>query len=140
MMRLREAVGRATLLLAGILVALAAAEGWARWMWAEPSPPPARTLPPELAGLPVIEDGRGLIRPNARGLYAGVLQETNRWGFRGPDVPRLEPPGTVRIVLIGDSIAMGMGVPYAQTRRPTGRGWRGPSPAPTGRAGAASRC
>ncbi len=32
----------------------------------------------------------------------------NRWGFRGPDVPKVKPPGTTRIAALGDSITFGM--------------------------------
>lgn len=117
MTRAREILGTLALLLAGILVALAAGEVWARWLREVPDrpPPPASAASPELAHLPELHSGRELIRPNVRGRYAGVVHRTNRWGLRGPDVPRRKPPGTLRIALIGDSVAMGMGVPYAQT-------------------------
>ena len=32
----------------------------------------------------------------------------NRWGFRGPDIPRAKPPGTIRIASIGYSTKFGM--------------------------------
>ena len=32
----------------------------------------------------------------------------NRWGFRGPEVPRAKPPNTVRIAAVGDSATFGM--------------------------------
>jgi lysophospholipase L1-like esterase len=35
---------------------------------------------------------------------------TNRLGFRGPDVPFEKPPQTLRVVVLGDSFAAGLGV------------------------------
>jgi lysophospholipase L1-like esterase len=101
------------LALASLAVTLVVAEGVARLVW---SPPSLGVRPtPQGGELPVLESVRELARPNMRGVYKGVLYETNRWGFRGPDVPRRKPPGSFRIVVVGDSIAMGQGVAYENT-------------------------
>lgn len=114
MSRTRERLGTLALVLGSVGVSLALAEGVARWTWREPPPPapPPRAAPGE--ALPELGP-TDLVRPNVRGLYGGVVVETNRWGFRGPDVPRRKPPGAFRIVLVGDSIAMGQGVAYEDT-------------------------
>jgi len=39
----------------------------------------------------------------------------NAEGFRGPAVPQAKPPGTARVVVLGDSVAFGLGVPYEDT-------------------------
>jgi lysophospholipase L1-like esterase len=58
---------------------------------------------------------RELARPNARGILGGALYETNSAGFRGPERTLKKPPGAFRVVVIGDSIAMGTGVLYEET-------------------------
>ncbi|HKX46104.1 MAG TPA: GDSL-type esterase/lipase family protein, partial [Planctomycetota bacterium] len=40
---------------------------------------------------------------------------TNSLGFRGPEWTRAKPPGTVRIVGLGDSVMMGYGVPIEES-------------------------
>ena len=40
---------------------------------------------------------------------------TNRWGFREPDFALEKVPGTVRVVVIGDSYVFGIGVPVEET-------------------------
>jgi len=53
----------------------------------------------------------GLIAPNTDGWFSGVRWRTNRFGFRGPDVAPTPPSGVVRIVVIGDSVTAGHGLP-----------------------------
>ncbi|MBP6703139.1 MAG: SGNH/GDSL hydrolase family protein [Vicinamibacteria bacterium] len=53
---------------------------------------------------------RGLYPENARILMPGPVPwmvETNRWGFRGPDLAVEKPPGFVRIAMLGDSVTDG---------------------------------
>jgi lysophospholipase L1-like esterase len=102
------------LALGSFAVTLIFAEGIARLVW-RPTSLGTRSAPHAAGDLPVLESVRDLARPNVRGVYKGVVFETNRWGFRGPDVPRRKPPGTFRIVVVGDSIAMGQGVAYQDT-------------------------
>jgi hypothetical protein len=78
-----------------------------------PRAPASRGLDvhPELPRL-VLED---LGRPGVRGVHADVVHENNRDGFRGPERPRTKPAGIPRIAIIGDSTAMGWGVPQPDT-------------------------
>jgi lysophospholipase L1-like esterase len=112
--RLRAALSRAALALAGTALALAAGELWARVARPEHSelPPPAAQHPPDLPRLHGIWE---LARPNVRGIYKDVLHRTNSMGARGPETPLVPPPGSFRIVLLGDSIAMGEGVEESET-------------------------
>jgi lysophospholipase L1-like esterase len=70
---------------------------------------------PSLQGLPVLTTIKEIRRPNTRGVYYGVLHRTNSRGLRGPEYTPLPEPGTFRIVLVGDSIAMGHRVDEADT-------------------------
>lgn len=54
-------------------------------------------------------------KPTMRGSAFGVAIRTNTLGFRGPDWTMPKPPGLVRIALIGDSHAFGLGVPFDDT-------------------------
>lgn len=50
---------------------------------------------------------------NPRGYFDeenAVYHQTNSWGFRGEDFETTKPPGTVRIVFLGDSFTFGEGV------------------------------
>jgi hypothetical protein len=58
------------------------------------------------------------LKPGASGLYdrEGVaFVRINRDGFRGPDEPRLKPPNTFRVAVVGDSYTEAMQVPYRET-------------------------
>lgn len=50
------------------------------------------------------------LRPNLDVIYADAPVITNSAGFRGPEVAISKPPGTVRIVGLGDSFMFGQGV------------------------------
>jgi lysophospholipase L1-like esterase len=100
----------ATLALIGL-----AAEGTARWVWHRAASRPAPELPEEWRDLPRLAGMRAMARPNVRGIVGGVLYETNSAGFRGPERALEKTPGTFRVILIGDSIAMGTGVLYEET-------------------------
>jgi lysophospholipase L1-like esterase len=85
-----------------------------------PSPEPGAAVPapprdPALAGLPEFSKIDDLTRPNQRGVFKGVLYRTNSAGMRGPELALRAAPGTFRIAVIGDSIAMGQGVDEADT-------------------------
>ncbi len=112
--------GGALLLLAlGIVLAAALGEIVARVLWQVR--PPATAAPPVVARAPILApDGaplpeihrvRDLKRPGVRAINAGVYYRTNRAGFRGPDVSLRPAPGVFRVVVAGDSIVMGHGVP-----------------------------
>jgi lysophospholipase L1-like esterase len=106
--------GNMALGLAALLVALAGAELACRLFVA------AGWLRPSLRGriAPELGYSARLVRSDDPKLYvendpAGPL--VNRDGFRGPDVAREKPPGTFRIVVLGDSVTFGLGVPTDET-------------------------
>ena len=53
--------------------------------------------------------------PNGQLTAAGVEYRFNSWGLRGPEPPATKPPGTLRIVTLGDSVTNGSGVAYADS-------------------------
>jgi len=55
-----------------------------------------------------------LASPNAEGLYKGRYYRSNSLGFRGPEYSPKPESGRVRILLTGDSVAMGDGVDEAE--------------------------
>lgn len=58
------------------------------------------------------------LKPGARGWQRGegeAFVSINREGFRGPARSVRKPPGTVRVAVLGDSYALGIGVDYPQT-------------------------
>lgn len=56
------------------------------------------------------------LRPGFVGRYRNaefsISISINRQGLRGPDIERAKPPGTVRILALGDSFTFGQGVEY----------------------------
>lgn len=111
---LRQAAARAALVVASLSVVLLVAECGLRAV-AEDAPTAREPIPPALADLPVLRGFEQLVQPKQRGTYAGALYETNRSGLRGPWRPFQKQRGQYRIVLIGDSLAMGSGVVYEDT-------------------------
>ena len=55
------------------------------------------------------------IRPNQKCFSYDELVETNSLGLRNPDVVLPKPPGTFRILALGDSHTFGLGVPEPET-------------------------
>jgi hypothetical protein len=58
------------------------------------------------------------LRPNIAGYYrreGAAYVEINSGGFRGPEVARTKPPGTIRIAVLGDSYTEAIQVPYEDT-------------------------
>lgn len=53
--------------------------------------------------------------PGARFTANGIEYAFNSLGVRGPEPPATKPPGTVRVVALGDSVTAGAGVPYADS-------------------------
>jgi len=98
------------LLAASTLLALVAAEIVLRLVGPPyPSELPIE-LPEELRDLPTLRTVAELVKPGVRGVYQGALYESNAEGFRDREYQRPKPPGTFRIVVIGDSFTMGNGV------------------------------
>ncbi len=61
-------------------------------------------------GLPIIRTIREQSRPNAEGIHRNAYFRNNSAGFRGPETSEQAAPGTFRIAIVGDSIALGSGV------------------------------
>ena len=55
------------------------------------------------------------LKPGVEGTFKGGTVRTNSWGFRGAEVELDKPPGTFRIVGIGDSFMFGWGVGQDET-------------------------
>jgi hypothetical protein len=60
--------------------------------------------------LPFLTTFEEIGQHDQRGIYKGVLYETNHLGLRSPERPAQKPEGTIRIALLGDSYVMGDGV------------------------------
>lgn len=55
------------------------------------------------------------LRPGFRGLYGGVPISINSQGFRGKELSNRNGKPAFRVVVVGDSIAFGQGVPEGET-------------------------
>lgn len=77
-----------------------------------------RFLGPEVENTPQIQRDRRLfwrLRPGASDVGVPGGSVTNSAGFRGPLVPRPRTAGVSRVVVMGDSITYGVGVPFEKT-------------------------
>lgn len=54
-------------------------------------------------------------RPNATGDYFGMPTRINSLGLRGEDFPVSKPAGEIRVLFVGDSITLGLGLPDEDT-------------------------
>jgi lysophospholipase L1-like esterase len=92
----------------GFGTALAIGEVIARISWrppAPPGPPPVR----HTDGLQEIRGIAAFAKPNARGVMLnGTYYRTNSLGVRGPEYDLRPPSGVFRIVIVGDSVTMGV--------------------------------
>ncbi len=61
-------------------------------------------------GLPIFGRIKQLRAPNVHGVFRGQIHRTDSIGFRGPQREAEGAPGTRRVLVTGDSIAMGSGV------------------------------
>ncbi len=113
----RNASMTALLILAATAIGLLLAELGVRFsaLAAEPVAASGARAPldPALRGLPILK--QKIRRPNVRGIHYGVLHRTNSRGVRGPEYAAEPAEGTFRIVLVGDSFAMGHRVDEAET-------------------------
>ena len=55
-------------------------------------------------------DGYTLIKPNSHYKWQGIPVDINSHGLRNPETTYKKPSGTIRILNLGDSVAMGWGV------------------------------
>ncbi len=55
------------------------------------------------------------LRPGSVARRSGISVRINSGGFRDREYPRTKPPGVFRILLLGDSFTMGLGVPAEST-------------------------
>ena len=108
----RPLATRALTALAGLVLGLAAAEGVVRLAGAAPEVSPVRRGRLQLSDNPrlVFEPVPGMVVEGAPGLWEAWSGAANRLGYRDRDRPAAKPPGTFRIVVLGDSIAAGWGV------------------------------
>jgi lysophospholipase L1-like esterase len=59
--------------------------------------------------------GYTLLHPGATYQWQGIPVRVNSQGLRGPEVDLEKPPGTYRILSLGDSVVFGWGVRYEDT-------------------------
>ncbi len=97
--------------LAATVVGLAACEIAARVVFPAPPDP---TREPQIV-YRVDPEVRYVLSPNQKGWVDDGFVTTNSRGFRGGEVEIPKPPGRLRIVALGDSVAFGWGVNDADT-------------------------
>jgi hypothetical protein len=59
--------------------------------------------------------GYSRMKPDSHYEWQGIAVDINAHGLRGPETAYAKPPGTFRILNLGDSVAMGWGVEEAAT-------------------------
>jgi len=102
-------LGRLALLLLGMIAAIGILEVAARIAWKDVWQDPLRDPPPEEA----LEEIDGIMRlasRNVRGTNGGVFYRTNEHGVRSRNHSKTPDDGVFRVLLAGDSVAMGSGV------------------------------
>ncbi len=106
--------GNAAALILGLAVTLALAEAGVRLFWRD-----APTAPGGGASLPILQvrDPRVLYRlvPNSTGIWNGTHVRVNSLGLRGPDHPVPRVGEGRRVLLLGDSMIFGAGLPEEET-------------------------
>ncbi len=94
----------------GIVAAVAVIEVVGRLVWVDPNVSgPLPTPPP---GVRVFKRPFEIKSRNVAGFFQGVPHVTNRHGFRGRNYSNVPGKGVFRIVLVGDSVAMGQSVEF----------------------------
>jgi lysophospholipase L1-like esterase len=106
----RRVLAHVALVVFGLSVALGIGELAARITW-NPTPVPASAAARPTGDLPVLRTLAEFARPNVRGVMAnGTSYRTNSRGVRGPDYAVPAPPSVFRIVVVGDSVTVGVNV------------------------------
>ncbi len=114
---------------AGLVVLLGFGELWARHEAARDGASlPAMLGGPSEAGTtedgrPIFTGMRDLTRPHLDGVFRGADYRSDAISFRGADRPRGAAPGTRRIIVTGDSIALGAGVEEAEAFPMAAEAW-----------------
>lgn len=110
-----ETLLKIVMVLAGPLLLLGLLEGFAFfWERAQANGPYAWELVASrrIDLVPYSEPGAGytLMKPGSRYQWQGIPVEINAHGLRNPETAYEKPEGTIRILNLGDSVAMGWGV------------------------------
>jgi len=113
-LRVRGLIARAVLASIATIAALLAAEGLTRVLIG------IHVVRPSLRGasVPPLAWSPRLVRSDDPELFVEWARDDpliNASGFRGPDVAQQKPAGTSRLLILGDSVAFGLGVPYEDT-------------------------
>lgn len=120
---MRRSIQRSLLALASTCVALLAGEVAARVLELGPTPPPAAkgqgptedSADPALGWEPKPDSWRQWTYRERNGDERVARANVNRHGARGPALELEKPPGTFRIVALGDSFTFGTGVEDGST-------------------------
>ncbi|MEO8681192.1 MAG: GDSL-type esterase/lipase family protein [Vicinamibacterales bacterium] len=94
--------------LVAVVVSMAMVEAWVRYSWDDKKGRPGFYLSDPLRGQ--------RLAPGYQGWFAGVPVKINNLGFRDErEYTLAKPPGTFRIIVLGDSVTFGHGAPFATT-------------------------
>jgi lysophospholipase L1-like esterase len=55
------------------------------------------------------------LRPGVRTRWVGIDVRVNDFGLRGPEITAAPAPGTTRVLVLGDSVVFGQGMPESRT-------------------------
>jgi lysophospholipase L1-like esterase len=99
----------------GLVVALACAEAWFRFVsptrWRRPIAADASTDWSDLVHRPSALEGLQYeLNPGADAVTKGIRVQVDSLGLRGPEIALAKPPGTFRVAAIGDSVTFGFNV------------------------------
>jgi len=100
-----------------VVIGLAALEVYARWLYSHPTMhfglemwKYARTLKLRAENAEMSHRHR----PNSEAFLMGVNVKINSLGLRDREITKAKPPGTYRIVVLGDSTTLGWGVRFEE--------------------------